>query len=317
MDVRHLELLRELALRGSVTAVAKATHRTPSAVSQQLKAAGREFGMALVEPSGRGLRLTEAGRLLAEGGADIAATVEQVQARWDRFRGEPSGVVTVAALPSAATFLFADVMSRLEPTAISLNCSDFDIAEVEFADLAVDSDIVIAHSFTTARPSGAGALTVVPLALEPLDIAMAADHPLAARDTVRPEDLLDWEWIGVPKGYPFDSVVESIERFTGVPMNVVQRLRDNRLVESLVAGSRRLAVLPRFTTPTGGGLVLRELTGIPSRRHLSAMVRPDKAERLAVRHVLQAFREVAQAVEERHRRSAGRPLPIDNALPAP
>jgi hypothetical protein len=33
--------------------------------------------------------------------------------------------------------------------------------------------------------------------------------------------------------------------------------------------------------------------------------------------VLQAFREVAQAVEERHRRSAGRPLPIDNALPAP
>ena len=37
MDVRRLDLLRELAARGSVTAVAAATHRTPSAVSQQLK----------------------------------------------------------------------------------------------------------------------------------------------------------------------------------------------------------------------------------------------------------------------------------------
>ncbi len=45
MDVRRLELLRELADRGSVTAVATATHRTPSAVSQQLKLLEREAGL--------------------------------------------------------------------------------------------------------------------------------------------------------------------------------------------------------------------------------------------------------------------------------
>ncbi|MFD6527258.1 LysR family transcriptional regulator, partial [Isoptericola sp. NPDC060185] len=97
MDVRHLALLRELADRGSVTAVAQATHRTPSAVSQQLRTTQRELRTPLVEPSGRGLRLTEAGRLLAEGGASVAAAVAQVQARWDEFQGEPSGTVSVAA----------------------------------------------------------------------------------------------------------------------------------------------------------------------------------------------------------------------------
>ncbi|MFD6177064.1 LysR family transcriptional regulator [Isoptericola sp. NPDC060282] len=95
MDVRHLALLRELADRGSVTAVAQATHRTPSAVSQQLRTTQRELRTPLVEPSGRGLRLTEAGRLLAEGGASVAAAVAQVQARWDEFQGEPSGTVSV------------------------------------------------------------------------------------------------------------------------------------------------------------------------------------------------------------------------------
>jgi DNA-binding transcriptional LysR family regulator len=300
MDVRHLELLRELALRGSVTEVARATHRTPSAVSQQLKAAQREFGMALVEPSGRGLRLTEAGRVLAEGGAAVATALEQAQARWDSFRGEPSGTVTVAALPSAATFMLPEVMRELEGSAIEVRCRDIDIAEAEFAALAADDDIVIAHSFTGVRPEGAGALHVAPLAREPLDVAMAADHPLAAQASVRTEDLVDCEWIGVPKGYPFDSVLESIERATGAALRVSQRLRDNRLVEALVAGSRRVAVLPRFTTPTGSGLVLREIADIPTRRHISAILRPDRAERLAVKHVLEAFRRVAADVERRH-----------------
>ncbi|MFC4337020.1 LysR family transcriptional regulator [Salininema proteolyticum] len=297
MDVHHLELLREFALRGSVTAVAEATYRTPSAVSQQLKAAQREFGMALVEPDGRGLRLTEAGRVLAEGGASVAAAVERVRAQWDSFRGEPSGTVTVASLPSAATFLMAPALRDLEDTSITVCCSDFDIAEAEFAGLAADSDIVIAHSFTSVRPAGAEGLTVVPLVREPLDIAMAAEHPLAAQDSVSPGDLVDSDWIGVPLGFPFDTVRQAVERVTGAELRVVQRLRDNRLIESLIAGSRRIAVLPRFTTPVDGGVVLRELAEIPSRRHISAVMRPDKAERLAVRRVLEAVQRAAAEVE--------------------
>jgi DNA-binding transcriptional LysR family regulator len=239
--------------------------------------------------------------VLAEGGATVATAVEQVRARWDSFRGGPSGTVTVAALPSAATFLLAEVLRELEGSAIELRCIDIDIAEAEYAALAADNDIVIAHSFTGVRPAGAATLTAVPLAREPLDIAMAADHPLAARATVRTEDLVDCEWIGVPKGFPFDSVLESVERATGATLHVSQRLRDNRLVESLVVGSRRIAVLPRFTTPTGTGLVLREIADIPTRRHITAILRRDRAERLAVKRILDLLQRVAADVERRHR----------------
>lgn len=300
MDVRHLELLRELAERGSITAVARATYRTPSAVSQQLKTAQREFGMALVEPAGRGLRLTEAGRLLADGGSSVATAVERVQARWDAFRGEPSGMVTVAALPSAATFLLAEVMQELTSTAIEVRCHDFDIAEAEFAGLTADNDIVVAHSLTSVRPAGTDGLTVVPLVREPLDIAMSPGHPLARRPVLRPEDLVDAEWIGVPKGYPFDTILQAVERVTGAELNVAQRLRDNRLVESVVAAGRHIAVLPRFTTPVGDLLTLRALTGISSARHISAVLRPDRAERLAVQTVLRTFQRVADDTRRRH-----------------
>ncbi|MEN0071089.1 MAG: LysR family transcriptional regulator, partial [Propionicimonas sp.] len=55
MEAHHLALLRELAVHGSVTAVAAAGHRTPSAVSQQLKVAQRALGAELVEADGRGV----------------------------------------------------------------------------------------------------------------------------------------------------------------------------------------------------------------------------------------------------------------------
>ena len=295
MELRHLELLRDLAHYGSVTAVARATFRTPSAVSQQLKTAQRDLGAALVEPDGRGIRLTEAGRILAAGGTDVAAALERVRASWDAFRGDLTGTVSIAALPSAATFLVGPVLQTLAGTGIELALDDQDVAEAEFAHLSADVDIVIGHSLTGQRPAGTDGLLVSALAREPLDVAMGVRHPLAGHTRIRPDDVVDSDWIGVPVGYPFDTVRLAIESVTGTRLRIWQRLRDNRLIETLVASGDSLAILPRFTTPTGDGLVLRELEGVPATRYVSAILRPDKAERRAVRHVLDQLRRVGLA----------------------
>ncbi|CAM3623739.1 LysR family transcriptional regulator [Nocardioides zeicaulis] len=292
MDVRHLDLLRELDARGSVTAVAAATHRTPSAVSQQLRTAERSFGAALVEPHGRGVRLTDAGKVLAAAGRDVAVALSEAQARWEEFHGTAAGTVSVAALPSAATFLLPGVLRALADEPIEVVCTDVDIAEAAYAGRAVDHDIVIAHSLTRATVRDDG-LLVHQLVREPLDIAMAAGHPLATRATVTPEDVVAWPWIGVPLGYPFDDVRLAVEEATGRRVEVRQRVRDNRLVEALVAAGEHVAVLPRFTAPAGEEVVLRPLTGVTSGRHVCAILRPDRARRLAVRRVLEALVEVA------------------------
>lgn len=298
MDVRHLELLRELDERGSVTAVARATHRTPSAVSQQLRSAERLFEVPLVEPAGRGIRLTEAGRVLAAAGRDLAEAVARAEARWDEFRGEPSGTVSIAALPSAATFLLPGVLRDLEGLPIELTVTDIDIAEAAYAGQVIDHDIVIAHSLLRSPPGTEGLLTVH-LVREPLDIAMAEQHPLARQPTVSADDLADQPWIGVPVGFPFDSVRIAVEDGTGRTLDIRQRVRDNRLVEALVADSDCVAVLPRFTSPHGHGVVLRPISGLATGRHVFAILRPDRAERRVVRRVLDAFVRVGASPDER------------------
>lgn len=299
MDHRHLELLWQLAERGTVTAVAQATHRTPSAVSQQLRTAQREFGVALVEPDGRGLRLTEAGRVLADGGRELAQVTARIQAEWDGFLGEPVGRVTVAALPSAAAVLLPGALAELAHGAIEVECVDVDVAESAYAALVGDHDIVIAHSLTRRAPAGTDALVSIRLAREPLDIALDVAHPLAAHAELTPELVAGQEWVGVPIGFPFDAVRLAVEAATGSPVRVVQRIRDNLLVEALLAGTERVAVLPRFTSPHHPRVVLRPLAGVEASRHVFAILRPDRAERLAVRAVLDALRRQANALTSR------------------
>src|SRR3982751_3363281 len=105
MDVRRLGLLRELADRGTVTAVARSLHLTPSAVSQQLKALEREAGVPLTERSGRGLRLTAPGRVLADTAKDLAVAIQQAESVWADFVEQPRGEVTMTVFPSVGQML--------------------------------------------------------------------------------------------------------------------------------------------------------------------------------------------------------------------
>src|ERR1700712_5606741 len=113
MDVRRLSLLRELAERGSVTAVAEAMHLTPSAVSQQLKTLEREAGAPLTERAGRGLVLTTAGHALAETAQDVAVALQKAEAAWSQFIEQPRGEVSVTFFATGGEMLLPGFLSRV------------------------------------------------------------------------------------------------------------------------------------------------------------------------------------------------------------
>lgn len=297
MDVRHLDLLRELRDRGTLAAVAAATHRTPSAVSQQLRTAERDLGVALVEPFARGVRLTAAGRILADGAGVVGAAVAEVQARLDASLGEPRGPVSIGTLPSAGEALLPGLVERLEGSAIDLRLDDFDLAEADYAARATDVDLVIAHSLAGDVPRGAEGLASTRLVREPIDVALPSSHPLSARDRLRAEDLAGSVWIGVPDGYPFDTILTAVENRTGTRLERRIRLRDNHLVEALVGTGVGLALLPRFTTRPRPGVVLRPLDGVRAVRSIVALSRPDRQTRLVVRTVLDHLVEVGRDLE--------------------
>ncbi len=299
MDVRRLELLRELAERGSITGVARATNRTPSAVSQQLKVLEREAGIPLTERSGRGIVLTGAGRALARTATDVAVALERADALWQDFKSAPRGEVTLTTFPTAGQMLLPGLLSAVEPLpGLDLICSDQDPLLPDFADLTPDFDIVLADSPGTMPVWKERGLAIVPLLREPLDVALPEDHRLAAKARLLPSDLVDELWVGVPDGYPFDRVLRQIEVTNGSPARIGQRFLDNGIVEAIVAAGHGIAILPRYTTRARGtGLITKPLGGVRAIRQISALMRPDRAERPSVRRVVEELRIAAQLVQ--------------------
>lgn len=302
MDVRRLELLRELSERGSVTAVAQAMHLTPSAVSQQLKTLEREAGVPLTERAGRGLVLTTAGHALAETAQDVAVALQRAEAAWSEFIEQPRGEVSVTFFPTGGEMLLPGFLDRVSGVpGLRIVCTDQDPLLPDFADLTPDHDIVIADASGVLPSWRERHLVTVELMREPLDIVLPEGHPLSSRSELSPAEVVGEKWIGTYSGFPFDRILQRIEAITGRQADVVQRFVDNSIVEVLVATGHGIAILPRFTTrDRENGLVTRPLSGVRSERGIWAIMRPDRAVRPSVRLVVDALRDEAAAVLAAH-----------------
>ncbi len=296
-------MLRELAERGTVGAVADEMNITPSAVSQQLKLLEREAGVPLLEPAGRGVRLTAAGRALAETATEVAVALERAEAKWREYLGRPAGDVTLTVFPTGGEMLLPGLLTRVsDEPAVNLICTDRDPTQrYDILDMVAAFDVVVADSPAATEEWHDRGLQLVSLLREPLDVALPEDHRLASRASLSPKDVVGETWIGAPRDFPYDRILQHLVAVTGEPVRIAQRFDDNGVVEAVVAAGHGIAILPRFTTRTrGNGLVTRPLVGIRAHREVTAVLRPDRFERPSVRFVVDALRDEARAVASRH-----------------
>jgi DNA-binding transcriptional LysR family regulator len=109
MTVVQLRVLEAVSRLGSVTAAARELHYTQPAVSHHLTRLEADTGARLLQRVGRGIRLTEAGRLLADRAAEIIGRVDAAATELSTHVGLGAGRVRLAG--------FNSVMSSLVPQA--------------------------------------------------------------------------------------------------------------------------------------------------------------------------------------------------------
>lgn len=101
LDVTRLRVLAAVARCGSVTAAARALGYAQASVSHHIARLEAETGSQLVQRAGRGIRLTEAGRMLAQRADEILGRLDAAEADLAAYTGLRAGRVRLAAFPSA------------------------------------------------------------------------------------------------------------------------------------------------------------------------------------------------------------------------
>lgn len=113
LDVTRLRVLAAVARHGSVTAAAKALNYAQPSVSHHLARLEAETGTQLVERAGRGVRLTDAGRLLAGRAEEILGRLDAAERELAAHIGQREERIRVAGFPSALATVVPAAAARL------------------------------------------------------------------------------------------------------------------------------------------------------------------------------------------------------------
>src|SRR6266700_2127332 len=113
LDVTRLRIIDAVARNGSVTKAAKELHYSQPSVSHHLARLEAETGAQLLQRVGRGIRLTQTGRLLADRAAEIIGRIDAANAELSAHVGLTAGRVRLASFSSAIGSLVPGAMAAL------------------------------------------------------------------------------------------------------------------------------------------------------------------------------------------------------------
>jgi DNA-binding transcriptional LysR family regulator len=249
VETRRLRLLVELARLGSMRAVAEESGLTTSTVSQQLAVLARDVGATLIEPDGRRVRLTPAGRRLAEHGVTILAAVDA--ARLDLDPGAtPSGSLRVAGFASAIRRSLLPVQAELtvRSAAVRLLIHEHEPLEA-FALLDGDEmDLALTYDYNLAPARFPSRYQARPLWTVPWGLGVP---PGTTADQA-------WrlDWIANSRHTADEDVVRTLAALSGFEPRIVHRCDSLDLVEDLIEAGLGVGLLPAGRAPRDGVCLL-------------------------------------------------------------
>ncbi len=290
MDLHQLRILRELGDLGSVNAVARSLYVSPSAVSQHLAALQRQFNVPLTRKEGRTLVLTDHGQILATAAANIASTLSQAEARIEEHNDDGKSI-RISGFHSIGQLVFAPLLSVSATGLPPFRFYDEDVSQQDFPALTSRYDLVLAHRMPHTEP-WPSQVAVIPLAFEPLDIALPAQHPLAQHDELTPEQVIDENWVVSRSGYSPADVLQTIAAMAGSAPTVLHRVNDYATAGALIGASNCLGILPRYTSRNilNEAVTLRPIKGLTTGRQIDILVRAEHLYRRSIKAVVEQLR---------------------------
>src|SRR5918911_1537960 len=158
LDVLRLRVLDAVARHGSVTAAARELHYSQPSVSHHLARLEAETGAQLLQRVGRGIRLTQAGHMLAHRAAQIIGRIDAADAELSAHVGLAAGRVRLAAFSSAIGSILPDALAALVGRHPDLEVTLIDTHPPEALELLragrIDVAVIFRYDESEPEPDG-------------------------------------------------------------------------------------------------------------------------------------------------------------------
>ncbi|WP_237174006.1 LysR substrate-binding domain-containing protein [Paracandidimonas lactea] len=282
-DIQTLKIFVSVAQEGSIAAAAEKAHTVASAVSKRVSDLERAIGAELFFRHRRGVTLTQAGAELLQHAGKVLAELAALDGAMSNYANGVKGQVRLVANTSAIVqFLPEDLSAFLlmHPT------------------VKIDLEEHVSEDVHKLVASGAADLGIL-VPQRPLDgldgwlyrtdelmLMMPPGHPLAARESVRFVDTLQYDYVGLPRGTSLCDMLVAAAAGLGMPLRLRMQATSFDGLRRMVAHNLGIGILPRGSVESflhAEGLVARPLAEPWARRNLMLIGRPAAALPLIAR----------------------------------
>jgi DNA-binding transcriptional LysR family regulator len=299
MDLRTLSCFLAVAEEGSISAAAKRLHMSQPPLSVRIQALERELGVTLLARHGRGVQLTDAGRVLVERSRrlllDVDGAADAVRSVGHGVTGRLSVAVGGTIAPSLVAALVRQMRADAPDVALAVN----DVPEATVADHVRhgdhDTGLVYVPPVTTS-PRADAVLDLAVVAREPLVAVLPRGHAQARGERADLPGLADETLIAPARpGLPglHEHVVSAWAAVDGDPHRV-READSPTMILALVAAGVGVAVMPQALA----ALAWDEHVVLPVRQHRPAVETAVVWRRTATSPVLRRFLRVALSTPE-------------------
>lgn len=290
MQLLLFRVFRDLAETASFSQAAERNAITQSAVSQQVKALERRFGVKLIERGKKNFSLTDEGRVFLGAAREVLAVTDGLEARLRELREEVSGDVRLAAVLSVGLHelpAFTRQFTALHPQ-VRIHTDYMRSAEVYSAVLGgkVDAGFV-------AYPSARRGLQAEVLWRDRLVVVCAPSHRLARRSRVSLGDLAGERFIAFATDLPTRKAVDRAFRSAGIAIRPEREFDNIETVKRTVEIDAAVSILPETVLANerrAGSLVPVRISSPEMWRPVGVITRRNRAGSAALRRFLELLR---------------------------
>lgn len=276
LTIRQLRALAAVEAAGSITAAASQLHLTQPAVTLQLRNLQALAGLPLIQRTGDGMLLTDAGREVQRLTARIEAALLDCEASLEMIAGRNSGRVSIGAVSTAKYFVpFAIAAFSRKFPKIDVKLKIGNREAIREALRGYDLDIAV-----MGQPPADVEVEMRLLGKHPHIIVAAADHALAAKRRLAAADLSDEPFITREPGSGTRMLMEDFFRKTRLQGKIGMEMDSNESIKQAVIAGLGIAFISQHTVShelQQRRLVALKVAGLPVMRQWHAIRRADKA----------------------------------------
>lgn len=280
LERQHLEILHTLSREGTLSRAAQALALSQPALTHSIRRLEDQLGLQVWQKQGRGIVLTRAGRTILRAAEQILPRFSKLEEELENQRSGLSSTLTIGVeCHPCHQWLLGSLRRFLDrfPKTDTRIVRDFQFAAME-ALIHHKIDLLI-----TPDPYELASLSFYDLKPYELRLVLPADHPLAHKQPLKPEDLAGQ----VLFTYPVEITrLDIYTRFLipgGGDLPQRRELDSHEMMLLLVEAGRGITVMPDWLIPDHPGIVSRPVGPRGLHKVLSAGIRKEDADRRDIR----------------------------------